>query len=66
MTGFDSKRKASKSLLEPQSAKEVANEQSWDTGLWFVATTASEAHLQAALREFGLLLPLSLQQAQHL
>ena len=50
MTGFDSKRQASKSLLEPQSAKEVANEQSWDTGLWFVATTASEAHLQAALR----------------
>ena len=50
MTGFDSKRQASKSLLEPQSAKEVANEQSYDTGLWFVATTASEAHLQAALR----------------
>ena len=50
MTGFESKRQARKSLLEPQSAKEVANEQSWDTGLWFVATTASEAHLQAALR----------------
>ena len=50
MTGFNSKRQASKDLLEPQSAKEVANEQSYDTGLRFVATTVSEAHLQAALR----------------
>ena len=50
MTGFESKRQASKDLLEPQSAKEVAAEQSWDTGLWFVATTVSEAYLQAALR----------------
>ena len=53
MSGFQSKRQASKSLLEPQSAKEVANEQSWDTGLWFVATTASEAHLQAALQRLA-------------
>jgi hypothetical protein len=50
MTGFESKRQASKDLLEPQSAKAIANEQSYDTGLWFVATTATEAHLQAALR----------------
>jgi hypothetical protein len=50
MTGFESKRQASKDLLEPQSAKAIANEQSYDTGLWFVATTVSEAHLQAALR----------------
>jgi hypothetical protein len=33
-----------------QSAKAIADEQSYDTGLWFVATTVSEAHLQAALR----------------
>jgi hypothetical protein len=32
------------------AAKAIADEQSYDTGLWFVATTASEAHLQAALR----------------
>ena len=50
MSGFDSKRQASRDLLEPQSAKAIAAEQSWDTGLWFVAITASEAHLQAALR----------------
>ena len=51
MTGFQSKRQASRDLLEPQSAAAaIAAEQSWDTGLWFVATTASEAHLQAALR----------------
>jgi hypothetical protein len=50
MTGFESKRQASKDLLEPQSAKAIANEQSYDAGLWFVATTVSEAHLQAALR----------------
>jgi hypothetical protein len=50
MTGFESKRQASKDLLEPQSAKAIANEQSYDTGLWFVATTVTEAHLQAALR----------------
>jgi hypothetical protein len=51
MTGFESKRQASKDLLEPQStARAIADEQSYDTGLWFVATTVSEAHLQAALR----------------
>jgi len=50
MTGFESKRQASKDLLELQSAKAIANEQSYDTGLWFVATTVTEAHLQAALR----------------
>jgi hypothetical protein len=51
MTGFESKRQASKDLLEPQSAaRTIADEQSYDTGLWFVATTVSEAHLQAALR----------------
>jgi hypothetical protein len=32
------------------AARAIADEQSYDTGLWFVATTASEAHLQAALR----------------
>jgi hypothetical protein len=32
------------------AARTIADEQSYDTGLWFVATTASEAHLQAALR----------------
>jgi hypothetical protein len=32
------------------AAKAIADEQSYDTGLWFVATTVSEAHLQAALR----------------
>ena len=50
MTGFESKRQASKDLLEPQSAKAIADEQSYDPGLWFVATTVTEAHLQAALR----------------
>ena len=50
MTGFNSKRQASKDLLEPQSAKAIAAEQSYDAGLWFVATTVTEAHLQAALR----------------
>jgi hypothetical protein len=32
------------------AAKAIAAEQAEDTGLWFVATTVSEAHLQAALR----------------
>jgi hypothetical protein len=32
------------------AAKAIADEQSYDTGLWFVATTVTEAHLQAALR----------------
>lgn len=32
------------------AARAIAEEQSYDTGLWFVATTATEAHLQAALR----------------
>jgi hypothetical protein len=32
------------------AARAIADEQSYDTGLWFVATTVSEAHLQAALR----------------
>ena len=50
MTGFESNRQASKDLLEPQSAKAIANEQSYDAGLWFVATTVTEAHLQTALR----------------
>ena len=53
MSGFDSKRQASRDLLEPQSAKAVADEQSWDAGLWFVATTVTEAHLQAALRRLS-------------
>jgi hypothetical protein len=50
MTGFNSKKQASNSLLETKSARAIADEQSYDTGLWFVATTVSEAHLQAALR----------------
>ena len=53
MTGFDSKRQASKSLLEPQSAKDVAAEQAEDEGLWFASITASEAYLQAALRRLS-------------
>ena len=96
MTGFESKRQASKDLLEqaldallccsPDSevgaalqiktvkdlraalaepaykgresrpevlANAVADEQSYDTGLWFVATTVSEAYLQAALRRLS-------------
>lgn len=32
------------------AARAIADEQSYDTGLWFVATTVTEAHLQAALR----------------
>ncbi len=32
------------------AARAIAAEQSYDTGLWSVATTATEAHLQAALR----------------
>jgi hypothetical protein len=32
------------------AARAIADEQSYDTGLWFVAETATEAHLQAALR----------------
>jgi hypothetical protein len=32
------------------AARAIANEQSYDTGLWFVATTVTEEHLQAALR----------------
>jgi hypothetical protein len=32
------------------AARAIADEQSYDAGLWFVAMTASEAHLQAALR----------------
>ena len=32
------------------AARAIAAEQAEDTGLWFVATTATEAHLQAALR----------------
>jgi hypothetical protein len=36
-----------------QSAKDIADEQSYDTGLWFVATTVTEAHLQAALRRLA-------------
>jgi len=32
------------------AARAIADEQSYDNGLWFVATTATEAHLQAALR----------------
>ena len=32
------------------AARAIAAEQAEDTGLWFVATTVSEAHLQAALR----------------
>ena len=50
MTGFNSKKQASKSLLETKSARAIAAEQAEDTGLWFVAETATEAHLQAALR----------------
>jgi hypothetical protein len=34
----------------PVAAKAIAEEQSYDTGLWFVATTVTEAHLQTALR----------------
>ncbi len=32
------------------AARAIAAEQSYDTGLWFFASTVSEAHLQAALR----------------
>jgi hypothetical protein len=32
------------------AARAIAAEQAEDTGLWFIATTVSEAHLQAALR----------------
>jgi hypothetical protein len=32
------------------AARAIAEEQSYDSGLWFVAQTATEAHLQAALR----------------
>jgi hypothetical protein len=32
------------------AARAIADEQSFDAGLWFVATTVTEAHLQAALR----------------
>jgi hypothetical protein len=32
------------------AAQAIAAEQAEDTGLWFVAETATEAHLQAALR----------------
>jgi hypothetical protein len=35
------------------AARTIAAEQSYDTGLWFVATTVSEAHLQAALRRLA-------------
>jgi hypothetical protein len=35
------------------AAKAIADEQAEDTGLWFVATTVSEAHLQAALRRLA-------------
>ena len=66
MTGFNSKGKASLDTLDympyqgretrpeerirTSAARAIADEQSYDTGLWFVATTVSEAHLQAALR----------------
>ena len=50
MTGFNSKKQASKSLLETKSARAIAAEQSYDPSLWFVATTVTEAHLQAAVR----------------
>jgi hypothetical protein len=32
------------------AAKAIADEQSYDSGLWFVASTVTEAHLQTALR----------------
>jgi hypothetical protein len=35
------------------AARAIADEQSYDTGLWFVAETATEAHLQAALRRLA-------------
>ena len=35
------------------AARTIADEQSFDTGLWFVATTVTEAHLQAALRRLA-------------
>jgi hypothetical protein len=35
------------------AARAIAEEQSYDTGLWFVATTVTEAHLQAALRRLA-------------
>jgi hypothetical protein len=35
------------------AARAIADEQSYDTGLWFVAQTATEAHLQAALRRLA-------------
>jgi hypothetical protein len=66
MTGFNSKRKASLDTLDhmpyqgretrpeerirTSAARAIAAEQAEDAGLWFVATTVSEAHLQAALR----------------
>jgi hypothetical protein len=66
MSGFEKKRKASLDTLDhmpyqgretrpeerirTSAARTIADEQSYDTGLWFVATTVSEAHLQAALR----------------
>jgi hypothetical protein len=53
MTGFNSKKQASKSLLETKSARAIAEEQSYDPSLWFVASTVTEAHLQAALRRLA-------------
>jgi hypothetical protein len=35
------------------AARAIADEQSYDTGLWFVANTVTEAHLQAALRRLA-------------
>ena len=34
----------------PENPRHVVNEQADDDGLWFVAATAPEAYLQAALR----------------
>lgn len=34
----------------PSNARQLVNEQAEDEGLWFVAQTAPEAYLQAALR----------------
>jgi hypothetical protein len=61
MSGFESKRQASKDLLHPaapvpavqSAARTIAEEQSYDPSLWFVATTVTEAHLQAALRRLA-------------
>ena len=41
---------AAKARAAQAATRAIADEQSFDSGLWFVATTATEAHLQAALR----------------